>query len=209
MPENGGERYLVLLVGLGNPGERYERTRHNAGAWFVERCAQALAAEFRREARLKGRLATLELDAQPLKLFLPDTYMNESGEAVGRLLRYFKLPPEKLLVAHDELDLPPGAARLKQGGGDGGHNGLKDIVAHLGSNAFWRLRLGIGHPGNAREVVDYVLKRPSAHDQERIHEACDAACGALSDILHGRQERAMNVLHAIGKTSSSKFNVES
>jgi PTH1 family peptidyl-tRNA hydrolase len=200
MQEPGGEHRIALLVGLGNPGERYQRTRHNAGAWFVERCSQALKAEFRREARLKGRLAVLELDAQPLKLFLPDTYMNESGDAVGRLLRYFKLPPEELLVAHDELDLPPGAVRLKQGGGDGGHNGLRDLVAHLDSNAFWRLRLGIGHPGNAREVVDYVLKRASAHDEQRILEACDAACGLLSDILHGRQGKAMNVLHALGKS---------
>lgn len=199
MPDQGGENLIALVVGLGNPGERYERTRHNAGAWFVERCGQALNAEFRCEARLKGRLATLELDAQPLKLFLPDTYMNESGDAVGRLLRYFKLTPEALLVAHDDLDLPPGAVRLKQGGGDGGHNGLRDIVAHLDSNAFWRLRLGIGHPGNAREVVDYVLKRPSAQDQERIFGACDAARGLLRDILHGRQPKAMNVLHALGK----------
>jgi PTH1 family peptidyl-tRNA hydrolase len=184
---------------LGNPGERYARTRHNAGAWFVERCGQALNAEFRREARLKGRLATLELDTHALKLFLPDTYMNESGDAVGRVLRYFRLPPEALLVAHDDLDLAPGAVRLKQSGGDGGHNGLKDIVAHLDSNAFWRLRLGIGHPGNAREVVDYVLKRPGAGDEERIHEACDAACGVVRDLLHGRQAKAMNVLHALGK----------
>ncbi|MEJ2509233.1 MAG: aminoacyl-tRNA hydrolase [Gammaproteobacteria bacterium] len=185
---------IELIVGLGNPGPKYERTRHNAGFWFVDAIADG--ASFRAESKFHGQLAKARLDGHEVWLLKPDTYMNRSGQAVAALARFYKIPAENILVAHDELDLDPGVVRLKQGGGHGGHNGLRDMVDHLGGNGFLRLRIGIGHPGTAREVVDYVLTRPSVADREAIEGAIDAARAALPLVLAGDLPRAMNQLHS-------------
>ena len=182
---------ITVVVGLGNPGPGYAETRHNVGFWLVDRLALAHGAVFRRAARFHGEVA----EAPGLRLLKPGTYMNHSGQSVGALARFYRLAPEGLLVVHDELDLEPGVARLKQGGGHGGHNGLRDVAAALGSREFPRVRLGIGHPGTAREVVDYVLSKPSAEDRARITDAMDAVLEVLPQVLEGNLERAMNTLH--------------
>jgi len=186
---------FVLLVGLGNPGARYERTRHNAGFWFAEAAARRLNLHFRAEKKYQGRLAEGDWHGEKLRLLMPDTFMNHSGRSVGALAGFFKIPAERILVAHDEIDLPPGTVRLKTGGGHGGHNGLRDIVAQLGSPGFTRLRIGVGHPGMADDVVDYVLNRPGKAEQADIEAAIDRACEVLPDILNGDIGRAMQVLH--------------
>jgi len=185
---------IELIVGLGNPGPEHERTRHNAGFWFVDAIADG--ASFKAESKFHGQVARAHLDGGDVWLLKPDTYMNRSGQAVAALARFYKIPAEKILVAHDELDLEPGVVRLKQGGGHGGHNGLRDIVSHLGANGFVRLRIGIGHPGSAREVVDYVLSRPSVADREAIESAIDQARAVLPLALAGELPRAMNQLHS-------------
>ncbi|TCJ12384.1 aminoacyl-tRNA hydrolase [Parasulfuritortus cantonensis] len=162
-----------LVVGLGNPGAEYSETRHNAGFWFCERLAARLGVTLAREARFHG-LAGLARTAGAW-LLLPQTYMNRSGQAVGALARFHKIAPAEILVVHDELDIPPGQLRLKFGGGLGGHNGLKDITAHLGSQDYWRLRIGIGHPGDRNEVVNYVLKPPRKEEFIEIDRAIDRA----------------------------------
>ena len=161
-----------LIVGLGNPGAEYTDTRHNAGAWLCERLAGALGASLRREARFHGLAGRTRGQTW---LLLPQTYMNLSGQSVAALARFHRIPPAEILVLHDELDLPPGALRLKFGGGLGGHNGLKDIAAHFGTQDFWRLRIGIGHPGDRNEVAAYVLKKPSGEDRILIEVALDRA----------------------------------
>lgn len=186
---------FVLLVGLGNPGERYARTRHNAGFWLLDAAAPRLRLQFRREKRFQGLLAEGEWRGEKLRLLQPDTYMNHSGRSVSALAGFFKIPVERILVAHDEIDLPPGSVRLKTGGGHGGHNGLRDIVAQMGSPAFTRLRIGVGHPGLSDDVVEYVLNRPGKAEQADIESAIDAACEALPDILDGDLARAMQTLH--------------
>ncbi|HUH95545.1 MAG TPA: aminoacyl-tRNA hydrolase [Casimicrobiaceae bacterium] len=191
---------LRLLIGLGNPGRRYAATRHNAGAWFVDRLAGALRLELRSEARFHSMLARGRApDGGDFRLALPQSYMNESGHAVAALARYYRVSPAEILVAHDELDLKPGSVKLKLGGGSAGHNGLKDIVAQLGSGQFWRLRIGIGHPRDAEhpeaEVVDYVLYRPRPEEKERIDEAIARALSVWSDLVVGNTERAMLALH--------------
>ncbi|HCX34890.1 MAG TPA: aminoacyl-tRNA hydrolase [Rhodocyclaceae bacterium] len=190
-----------LVVGLGNPGAQYAETRHNCGAWLAERLGAALALTFRREARFHALAAHLR--SPDLWLLLPQTYMNCSGRAAGAALRFFRIPPEALLVLHDDLDLEPGALRLKFGGGAGGHNGLKDIVAHLGTPDFWRLRIGIGHPGNRDEVIDYVLEAPRAQEREAINDALDRAMAAWPQIAAGQWPAAMQKLNVRGKAADA------
>ena len=186
---------IALVVGLGNPGREYARTRHNAGFWFVDALARLHGADFRPEAKFRGELCSVVLDGRELRLFKPATYMNLSGQAVASLAGFYKLPLSTFLVVHDDLDLPPGVARLKRGGGHGGHNGLRDLIERLGSD-FMRLRLGIGHPGVKDQVTDYVLSRASAGDEALIREAVDAAVAAMPLVIHGELERAMQQLHS-------------
>ena len=150
---------IQLIVGLGNPGREYENTRHNAGAIFIAQLANTCRASWQEEKKFSGLTTQVNLNNQPVRLLLPLTYMNRSGQSVGAIANFYKIAPESILVVHDELDLAPGTARLKLGGGHGGHNGLRDIISALGNqNTFTRLRIGIGHPGNAKMVADYVLK---------------------------------------------------
>lgn len=186
---------FALLVGLGNPGARYAPTRHNAGFWFAEAAARKLNLQFRPDKKCQGRVAEGEWRGDKLRLLMPETYMNHNGRSVAALAGFFKIPVERILVAHDEIDLPPGSVRLKTGGGHGGHNGLRDIIGQLGSPAFTRLRIGVGHPGLSDDVVDYVLTRPGKVEQDEIEASIDAACDVLPDILDGDLGRAMQVLH--------------
>jgi PTH1 family peptidyl-tRNA hydrolase len=186
---------LRLLVGLGNPGAEHLRTRHNAGFWFIDALAQREGARFGVESKLHGETAKIVLDGEPLLLMKPTTFMNKSGIAVSSALRYWKIAPEEMLVAHDDLDLPPGAARLKFDGGHGGQNGLRDIFAHLGHGAFHRLRLGIGHPGHKDRVTPWVLGRPSAVDEDLILGAVGAALDVLPLAASGEFNEAMKRLH--------------
>lgn len=187
---------IELIVGLGNPGARYESTRHNAGFWLVDRLATDFKAQLRSEAKFRAELCRSTVAMHEVWLAKPTGFMNCSGESVGAIARFYKIPVENILVAHDELDLPPGTARLKHGGGHGGHNGLRDIVDHLGSNEFVRLRLGIGHPGRADLVTDYVLSAPSRSDRTLIDDAISAALPVIPLLLNGELQKAMNRLHA-------------
>jgi PTH1 family peptidyl-tRNA hydrolase len=187
---------IQLIVGLGNPGPKYEKTRHNVGFWFVQQLAASKGTPFRHEAKFQGETCRLTLHGQDIILLKPLTYMNHSGQAVGAVARFYKIQPENILVVHDELDINPGEIRLKAGGGHGGHNGLRDTVAHLGSKEFTRLRLGIGHPGNSRDVSDYVLSKPSSDDAQQIEQACDDAYREMANILKGDLQKAMNHLHS-------------
>lgn len=193
MPADTG---LRLVVGLGNPGPRYQDNRHNVGFWWVDRLAERFDGRFRGENRFLGELCALDARAGEVRLLKPTTYMNRSGAAVAACARYFKVSPAAVLVVHDELDLPSGVVRLKQGGGHGGHNGLRDIVSALGSADFWRLRIGIDHPGHKDQVTDYVLHRPSQAQQQAIEAAMDLALDRFEDLSRGRFAQAMNSLHA-------------
>jgi PTH1 family peptidyl-tRNA hydrolase len=188
---------IQLIVGLGNPGREYEETRHNAGAWFVEQLARAHRGTLQSEGKFSGLTGRIQLAGQDLKLLIPTTFMNLSGQSVSALATFFKIPVEAILVAHDELDIPVGEARFKQGGGHGGHNGLRDIINKLGNqNSFHRLRIGIGHPGSADKVVGYVLNKPTRDERICIDRAIDAAAAALPLAISGQWSRAMNQLHA-------------
>ena len=192
---------IQLLVGLGNPGNEYAHTRHNAGAWLVEQLAKSLGISLK-PGKFSGLQAKVDFHGHALHLLIPTTYMNRSGQAIGPLAHFYKLTPAQLLVAHDELDLPPGVARIKQGGGHGGHNGLRDTISALGNQKdFYRLRLGIGHPGQAREVSHYVLSRAPAAEAQAIHSAIDASLNSLKDLLDGRLAQAQNRLHAFKASS--------
>jgi PTH1 family peptidyl-tRNA hydrolase len=186
---------LKLIVGLGNPGTEYARTRHNAGFQFVDELAQRHGAIFRSEPRHRAELARARIDAAELWLLKPMSYMNHSGDPVRSLTSFYKVPLESILVAYDELDFPPGVVRLKQGGGAAGHNGMRDVIAQMG-DAFWRLRIGIGHPGDRAQVLDYVLGRPPAADAALIHEALVAAADAIPVLLTEGAQIAMNRLHS-------------
>ncbi len=186
---------IQAIIGLGNPGPHYHQTRHNAGSWFLHAVAERHGAALRPESRFHGLLGRAEIDGRPLWLLEPTTYMNRSGEAVAALARFYKLPPRSLLVAHDELDLPPGTVRLKLGGGHGGHNGLRDIIARLGSRDFLRLRLGIGHPGHKDAVTGYVLSRPRPEERAAIDQAIECALEVLPQVVSGELQAAMNRLH--------------
>lgn len=186
---------IKLIVGLGNPGKAYADTRHNTGFWLVERLAAAHRAAFRKEARFQGLTAKLATPGGETWLLLPQTFMNESGRSVGALARFYKILPEEILVVHDELDFEPGVAKLKRGGGVSGHNGLKDILGHLGRPDFWRLRIGIGHPGDRDVVADYVLHPPRREEQPLIEEAIARGLDACPLILDGKLQAAMLKLH--------------
>jgi len=186
---------LRLIVGLGNPGAEHLRTRHNAGFWFVDALAQREGVRLGLETKLHGETGKIVLDGNPLLLLKPNTFMNKSGIAVASALRYWKIEPEEMLVAHDDLDLPPGAARLKFDGGHGGQNGLRDIFAHLGHGKFHRLRLGIGHPGDKDRVTPWVLGRPGKADEDAILGAVGAALGVLPLAVAGDFNEAMKRLH--------------
>lgn len=199
LPSNGAMTHPIkLIVGLGNPGPDYARTRHNAGFWLVEAIADDLRTSFAVEKSFFGSVAKARADGEQIFLAKPLTYMNRSGQCVGALARFYKLVPEEVLVLHDELDLMPGQVKVKQGGGHAGHNGLKDIQAALSSPNFWRLRLGIGHPRSlnlAQEVADFVLHPPRREEQSAI-EACVTRCRAVIPLfLKGDFVRATEQLH--------------
>ena len=185
---------IRLIAGLGNPGREYADTRHNAGFWFLEEVARKAGASLRLESRFHASVARVNLSGQEVWLIAPQTYMNISGQAVAALASYYKITPEEMLVVHDELDLLPGTARLKRGGGPGGHNGLKDIIARLGSD-FWRLRIGIGHPGDKNAVADFVLHRPSQPEETLMRDALDQSLSALPLMVAGDMAAAMQQLH--------------
>ncbi|WP_203142477.1 aminoacyl-tRNA hydrolase [Marinobacter mangrovi] len=186
-----------MVVGLGNPGADYENTRHNAGALFVEALARAAGQSLRPEKKYHGLYARIQWQGHDLHLLNPTTFMNRSGLSVKALADFFKIQPEEILVAHDELDLPPGTARFKKGGGHGGHNGLRDIIAHLGTREFQRLRLGIGHPGDSRKVTGYVLSRLTKADTAHLDNISDDIMRVLPDVLNGDLAKAMNALHSV------------
>lgn len=187
---------IRLLAGLGNPGPEYEATRHNAGFWFIDEAARKLGASLVPERGYSGLVARVNRAGGPLWLLQPMTFMNLSGKSVAALARFFKIAPDEILVAHDELDLIPGHAKMKLGGSAAGHNGLKDIEAQLGSAGFWRLRLGIGHPGVKAEVANYVLRKPAPEQRQAIEKSIEQAASALDLVLAGEMERAMMKVHA-------------
>ncbi|MBV1775742.1 aminoacyl-tRNA hydrolase [Burkholderiaceae bacterium DAT-1] len=195
----GGVKPIRLIIGLGNPGAEYADTRHNAGFWWVDALAHDLGVQLRPEGKFFGSVARANVDGQELWLLQPATFMNLSGKAVAALARFYKILPDEMLVVHDELDLLPGDVKLKQGGGHAGHNGLKDIHAMLGTPAFWRLRLGIGHPRTLKlnqPVADFVLNRPRAEEEKQIHGAIDHSLAALSWLLKGEMNRATMKINA-------------
>ncbi len=185
---------IQLIVGLGNPGAEYTPTRHNAGFWFVDAVARERHAHFKREAKFQGEACKFTTAQGEHWLFKPATYMNKSGAAAQAIAAFYKIPVQDILIVHDDLDLPPGVARLKQGGGHGGHNGLRDVMARLGAD-FLRLRIGIGHPGKDNDVVNYVLQRAPEPEQKLLDGALAEAHAALPLILSGAVEKAMQQLH--------------
>ena len=188
---------VQLIVGLGNPGPEYDQTRHNAGALFVERVAESQRVNLSVDRKYFGLVGKFNHQGREVRLLIPTTYMNRSGQSVAALANFFKIKPEEILVAHDELDMPPGVAKLKQGGGHGGHNGLRDIIAQLGNqNNFHRLRLGIGHPGHASLVSGYVLGRAPRSEQDLLEQSIDFALDVLPEILAGDWTVAMRKLHS-------------
>ena len=190
------EEGISLVVGLGNPGPQYESTRHNVGYWFVETLAGRNGGQFRLENKFHGQLCRLPISGRDLRLLKPTTFMNRSGQSLAAVIRYFDIPPNLVLVAHDELDLPVGTLRLKQGGGHAGHNGLRDIINVLGTRDFWRLRIGIDRPVDRGHVVNYVLSRASRGDEARIRDALDEAESCIADAIAGEFQKAMNRLHS-------------
>jgi peptidyl-tRNA hydrolase, PTH1 family len=190
---------IRLVVGLGNPGKEYERTRHNAGFWLVERFAQANGIVLRKDPKFK---ALVGKTAEGVWLLEPQTFMNLSGQPVQMLAGFFKIKPDEVLVVHDELDFPPGVARVKQGGGIAGHNGLKDISQRLATHEYWRLRIGVGKPQPGREGADYVLEKPPAEEKSAIDAAIDKCLAVLPQLLSGDMQGAMNKLHTEEKRES-------
>jgi PTH1 family peptidyl-tRNA hydrolase len=186
---------IKLLVGLGNPGPEYEHTRHNAGFWWLDACARALKVHLAMDKAYHGLVARANVNGNAVWLLAPQTYMNLSGKSVAALARFFKIAPNEMLVAHDELDIDPGEAKLKLGGSHAGHNGLRDIHAQLGTDDYWRLRLGVGHPGNKAEVVNWVLKKPSLDHRIAIDQAIDRAIKALPELLAGDMAKATMQIH--------------
>ena len=187
---------IRLIVGLGNPGLEYAATRHNAGFWFVDEVAARLKVALAPERSWFGLAARATAEGRPVWLLEPTTYMNASGKSVAALARFYKIEVAEIVVTHDELDLLPGQVKLKQGGSHAGHNGLKDIQANLGSADFWRLRIGIGHPGVRAEVIDYVLKKPPAAQRDEIDKSIEQAMTGLDLLLSGQGERAMMKINA-------------
>ncbi|HHF6570902.1 TPA: aminoacyl-tRNA hydrolase [Haemophilus influenzae] len=188
---------IKLIVGLGNPGEKYADTRHNAGEWLIERLARRFNVSLNPENKFFGKTARTLLNGKEVRLLVPTTFMNLSGKAVGALASFYRIKPEEILVIHDELDLPAGTAKLKQGGGHGGHNGLKDIVAQLGNNNnFYRLRIGIGHPGHRDLVAGYVLNKPSPADRDALEKVLDEATDCVEMIFKDGMVKATNRLNS-------------
>ena len=186
---------IKLFVGLGNPGPEYQDTRHNAGFWWLEALARELKVHLTLDKSYYGLVARTTVQGNTIWLLAPQTFMNLSGKSVGTLARFFKIAPEEVLVAHDELDVVPGQVKLKFGGSHAGHNGLRDIHAQLGSGDYWRLRLGIGHPGNKAEVANWVLKKPILDDRIAIDQCIDRAIKAVPDLIQGAMERATMLVH--------------
>ena len=188
---------IKLIVGLGNPGDKYTDTRHNAGEWLIGRLARHFNVSLNPESKFFGKTARTLVDGKEVRLLVPTTFMNLSGKAVGALASFYRIKPEEILVIHDELDLPPGTAKLKQGGGHGGHNGLKDIVAQLGNNNnFYRLRIGIGHPGHRDLVAGYVLNKPSPADRDALEKVLDEATDCVEMIFKDGMVKATNRLNS-------------
>jgi PTH1 family peptidyl-tRNA hydrolase len=184
-------------VGLGNPGAKYAETRHNAGFWFLDLLAKRSGAVFRTQSKFHAELAKISLCGHDCILVKPMTFMNHSGQAVRAVVDYFKTPSDRLLIAYDELDLPPGVVRLKQGGGHGGHNGLRDIFRHNRDHEFLRLRIGIGHPGHKDAVTGYVLSRPSAEQELLTRRVISDAADEMREVLSGEVSKAMKALHTV------------
>jgi len=187
---------LKVIVGLGNPGSKYTKTRHNAGFWFIDEVARKYSAPFRSEKKFHGEVAKISLEGKDIWLLKPDTFMNRSGLATQSLLSFYRITAEQLLVAHDEIDLPPGTIKLKTGGGHGGHNGLRDIISQAGTKEFHRLRIGVGRPVTKEQVVDYVLHKASLNDQVLIDCDIDKAITIIPDLASGALEQAMQQLHS-------------
>lgn len=188
---------IKLIVGLGNPGDKYADTRHNAGEWLIERLARRFNLDLSAEAKFSGKTARAVINGQEIRFLIPTTFMNLSGKAVGALANFYRIQPEQILVIHDELDLPPGVAKIKQGGGHGGHNGLKDIIAQLANNKnFYRLRIGIGHPGDKNLVASYVLNKPSPTDWQLIDRTLDEATDSVEILIKEGITKATNRLNA-------------
>ena len=186
---------IKLIVGLGNPGPTYNKTRHNAGAWFVEQFAHFHQSTFKSEKNFHGLLASIRVGQQTCHLLMPTTFMNHSGRSVQAVAHFYHYQPEEILIAHDELDLPVGTCRLKQGGGHGGHNGLRDIISCLGTSDFFRLRLGIGRPNHKGDVLNYVLNTPSCGDRGIIDDSIERSFMVMDDVFKGMFSRAMTRLH--------------
>ena len=186
---------IRLLIGLGNPGPEYEATRHNAGFWWLDAVARELKVGVAMDKAYHGLVARTMVNGQTVWLLKPQTYMNLCGKSVATLARFFKIAPQEILVAHDELDIAPGEAKLKLGGGHAGHNGLRDIHAQLGTDDYWRLRLGVGHPGVKSEVIHWVLKKPSLDHRVAIDQSIDRALTALPHLLAGEMEKATLLVH--------------
>lgn len=195
---------IRLIVGLGNPGPEHAQQRHNAGFWWVDQIAQREGLSLRAERGFFGEIARLRGPDGDVWLLEPGTYMNRSGQSVAAMARFYKIAPENILVAHDELDLPPGEIKLKLAGGHAGHNGLRDIAAQLGTPQFWRLRIGIGHPGDRSAVIGFVLGRPPRSELERIEDAMQRGLDELPRLLHGEYEAAMMHLHRGNKPPAIK-----
>lgn len=186
---------IQLIAGLGNPGLEYTKTRHNAGAWLVEILAGAEQQTLRLENKFSGLCSKIKLAGETCHLLIPTTFMNHSGQAVQALANFYRIDPAGILIVHDELDLPVGIARFKEGGGDGGHNGLRSITACLNTNQYWRLRIGIGHPGDRNRVHDYVLSKPSQDDHDKIIHSIENALAVLSQFVQGQTQKAIQQLH--------------
>jgi PTH1 family peptidyl-tRNA hydrolase len=186
---------IQLVAGLGNPGAKYEQTRHNAGFWFMDEVAHQYNALFKSESKYKSEVARCSIAGNDCRLQKPMDFMNRSGLPVASLAAFYQIPRSSILIVHDDLDLPPGTVKLKRGGGHGGHNGLRDLIPHLGGNDFLRLRIGIGHPGHRDDVVGYVLKNASRDERAVIDQAIDDAVKVLPDIISGDFDKAMKELH--------------
>ena len=192
MPDNT----IQLIAGLGNPGNEYEKTRHNAGYWFIDQLVSRYNVTLKNESKFLGEVGRITLSSQSVWLIKPGTFMNRSGQSIAALARFYKIPPEQILLVHDELDLSPGVVKLKQGGGHGGHNGLRDSIAQLASKNFYRLRLGIGHPGSKEQVVGFVLGKTPQAEKELIESAIDKSMDSLDLIVQGDMQKAMNQIHS-------------
>ncbi len=186
---------IELIVGLGNPGTEYAKTRHNVGFWFLDDLVREYGSTFQKQAKFFGEAARIRINGHQCWLLKPSTFMNKSGQSVGTLANFYRLPVEKILIVHDDLDLEPGSVRLKEGGGHGGHNGLRDITRCFNSDKYCRLRIGIGHPGNGSDVSKYVLSRPTASEEKEIRKALRRALALMPDIVSGNWQKAMNELH--------------